>query len=90
MMQRIAKRRVNAERTAMKQTRDTPEATTWTRVTIADVAGDVELSIDAESIMKWLGRKALLNKRGVSRGLSGDVEVRVVRGTKKEVPRAEA
>lgn len=46
--------------------------------------GTIELSVDLETIGKWLGRKAMGNKSGVSKEIDGAVVVKVLRRERKE------
>ena len=80
---------VKAQKTRMVQLRKDETGEAWGSKAVADVTATIELTIDVEKLIKYLGRKALLSKSGVSRGMSGDIVVKVVKSTRRETEYAE-
>jgi hypothetical protein len=85
MKQPIARRIVTAQRTHMVQTVNEPLRQAWSREPLSIVTGEVELLIDVPALIEYLGKKALLSKGKRARGMSGDIEVRVLSRQEKKL-----
>jgi len=80
--QRILRRVMTAQRTRMTQTENDEKRQTWVRLPFSTITGEVELHIDIDAVVNYLGQKALLSKGKRARAMSGDIEVCVI--TRKE------
>lgn len=82
----IAVRFVTEQLTRMEHTEEPTQygmRRTSKQVPNGTIAGTVEVRVDVEALVRYLGGKALRSKRGVSRGMSGMIEARTVKGTLK-------
>lgn len=68
------------------ETKDEPEIGASSRSWVNDApeTWEIEATINVESIVRWIGARAVQNKNGVAKYLSGDIVVKRLRKITKE------